>query len=865
MSDVTAGLQPAALPDVMTPILGRTQEFDDIVSLMNDPLRRLVTLTGPGGVGKTRLAIEVARLIQRRFVESVAFVSLAPIRDPALVLPVIGRSLGYMSVAPGDQEDHLVALLEPNRAILVLDNLEQVRLAAPILGRVLQRCPHLTILATSRAPLGINGEQIYPLRPLATPEPGETSIGAMMQNDAVSLFLQRAKAVDPHLHLDDTGIQTIGHICRKLDGLPLAIELAAARMNILTLDALLARLDDRMRLLSGKRWGVTDRQRTIRRTVAWSYDLLSPVEQTLFRQLSVFAGGFPLEAAESILHSDVDQDAVDILAMLVEHSLVQVISLPSGEVRFQMLESMRDFGMEQLRVLGEEETALDAHMTFLIELCDVAEPHLTGQLQQSWMERLDAEVANIRAAVDWSLANGREDRVLGLVGALGQFLPARGLITDGRVWLSEALSKTGSASESQRTKALLVAGHLAEDQRDLDVAQSYFEQARYLAAAINHVGHEIEALYGLGLLAHERARFDVSLALQEQALARARDLGDSRLIAMGVINLGLVAYFQARLEDAILFWEESAQLLSGLGDIGGEATLLSNIGAAAIRLGRLDQAESCLERAVEKQRTLGTRHRLASTLNNLAIVAGERRDFARAREVFAEVMAMHREDGNLAGQAVVAHGIASIELDQGHVRDAAFWFVESMTLAGEIDEIPKMLDIVGLLCAICTAHGSHALALEVVAAGERLRQDFEFGIPSEQWQSAIDASRSAARDALERDAYAASVAAGSALDFAALKRRMPVIGRLIHGPRHVAQALIPKRATPDVCQVEHSLTPRELDVLRLLAMGQSTKEISSSLYISNRTVTAHVTNILAGLGVTSRTAAVAYAMRSGIV
>lgn len=865
MNDVAVGLRPEAIPDVITPILGRAREVNDLVGLMDDPACRLVTLTGPGGVGKTRLAIEFAQLVQNRFEGAVAFVSLAPIRDPALVLAAIGRSVGYMGASHVCDEEHLVALLAPHRTLLVLDNLEQVREVAPVLDRILQRCPDLMILATSRTPLGLSEEDIYPLHPLKTPEPDETSAGVIMRNDAVSLFLQRAKAINPHLHPGDTDMPTIGHICRKLDGLPLAIELAASRTNILPPDALLSRLDDRMQLLGGERWGVTERHRTIRDTVAWSYDLLSPVEQALFRRLSVFAGGFPLEAAESILDPGGDQDAADILAMLVEHSLVQEVPLPSGDARFQMFESIRDFGREQLGLLSEEKDAHDAHVTFVMELCEAAESHLIGQRQQSWMERLDAELANIQAAVEWCLAHGCEDRVLGMVSALGQYLPARGLITEGRVWLSQALAATGLTLESRRTKALLVAGNLAQDQRDLDVAQMYFEQARHLAAATNQANREIEALYGLGLVAHERARFDVSLTLHEQGLARARRLGDLRLIAMGVTNLGMAAYFQARLDDAMLLWQESAQLLSELGDIGAETTLLSNIGATAIRLGRLDQAESYLERAVKKQRSLGTRRRLASTLNNLAIVAGERKDFAKAREAFAEVMTMHRQDGNLAGQAVVAHGIANIELDQGHVRDAAFWYVKSLLFMGETEEVPKVLDSVGLLCAICTAHGSHALALEVVAAGERLQRDFGFGIPSEQWQSAMEASRVAAIDALDQDACAAALAAGNALDFAALKRRMPVIGRLIHGPQHVAQELTQEYASPDACQVTHVLTPRELDVLRLLAEGQSTKEISSSLYISTRTVATHVNNILAGLGVSSRTAAVAYALRSGIV
>jgi predicted ATPase len=340
----------STLPYPLTPLVGRTLDVEYVESLLRTAGHRLVTLTGPGGVGKTRLAVHLAMELQDDFIDGVVFVPLAPIRDPSLVLPTIGQALGIRDVVDGTFDQRLADLLGDQNLLLVLDNFEQVVPAAASIATILSACPRITFLVTSQSPLGIVGEQQVPVLPLATPGTADTLTKEILRFDAVELFLQRARAVSPHLMPDDDQIAVIATICRKLDGLPLAIELAAARTNILSPQALLARLSNRLQMLTGERRDVPDRLRTMRRAIAWSYDLLIPAEQVLFRWLSVFVGGVPIEAVEAmaIPGEAAGLAPLDLLGRLVDRSMVRSEPSATGDPRFLMLESLREFGLEQL-------------------------------------------------------------------------------------------------------------------------------------------------------------------------------------------------------------------------------------------------------------------------------------------------------------------------------------------------------------------------------------------------------------------------------------------------------------------------------------------------------------------------------------
>jgi predicted ATPase/DNA-binding CsgD family transcriptional regulator len=854
------------LPGVLTPLLGRARESDQLRTLLLEPSNRLVTLTGPGGVGKTRLALHVASTLLDD-VDDLVYVPLASIHDPDLVLPVIGQAMGMFSDVHDAWEDHLVEALQDQRMLLVLDNLEQVLGAAPSLAHVLARCPDTTMLVTSQAALGIAGEQLYPLQPLATPAVEQSTAEDIVRSDAVALFLQRAHAVNPNLAVDDRTARTIAEICRKLDGLPLALELAAARINILSPDALLARLSNRLQVLGGERRGVPDRLRTMRHAIAWSYDLLTPHEQALFRRMSVFVGGISLDAVEAIFRvMDDGRDAFDVLGTLVDHSLVTAAPLPSGEARFLMLETIRDYGLEQLELLGEDDQARLAHATFFVELGEMAEPYFVGSEQQAWLDRLDPESENVRAAVDWSIAHGQAEIALRIGGAIWRFCATRGLIADCRSWLERALAAPESDQSPYRARALIGVGNLAEDQRDLDAAQGYFEQSRTLAAASGNAMDECRAYLGLGIVAHDRSEYDAALDFHTRAAALARDAGDRRSIAIAVGNMAVVSYYLGKLDDAERFWEEGRVILASLGDMMAEATALSNLGSLAFNRGDVELAETRLTHALELQRRMKSARDLPFTLSNLGEVWTRLGDYTLAHDCFAEAITLFRQSGSTALEGMAVHGFAELAFVQGDLIAAAGRLLECVRLMEDLGDPRAMAEIADLLASLCSAHGNHAGAVELMAATDGIRRELGAD-PTPPKQARLDAIEAAARSALKEREYASAWAAGSEMDAETLPRRIGIVAREIIGTRQVSPMPSAPAAppAPEEPAVDHNLTAREIEVLRLLAQGQSTREISEALFISPRTTATHVTNILGKLGLTSRTAAVAYAMRTGLV
>jgi predicted ATPase/DNA-binding CsgD family transcriptional regulator len=832
-----------------------------------DPAYRLITVTGPGGVGKTRLALHVAASALDDFNGEVIFVSLASIREPHLVLLAIGQAGGHFSDLHDGYEEQLIQQLQGVPMLLVLDNLEQVLDVAPALGRLLASCPDLTILATSQAPLGLNGEQLYPLAPLSTPPVDQRTKDDILQADAVALFVQRAHAVNPHLEINDRNAATIAAICRKLDGLPLAIELAAARTNILSPEALLARLSNRLQVLGGERRDVPDRLRTMRHAIAWSYELLSEHEQELFRWLVVFAGGFSLDAVEAVFVPKEDgREAYDALATLVDRSLVHSRPRASGEARFLVLETLRDFGLEQLELRGETREAHLAHARYTIHLAERAEPHLVGNEQTTWLDRLDAESENIRAAVEWSLANGEEEFVLRICGAIWRFLATRGLITEGRRWLELALAAQGTEESAWRTKALIGAGNLAEDLRDLAVAEAHFGQARDLAGETGNLVDESRALIGLGTVAHDRGDYAIAYEMHKQATGIAREAGDPRGIAMGLGNMAAVSYFQGRLDDALEFWEESQSILSQLGDTISESLGASNIGVVAMEKGDYERAERYLVRSLDLQRQLNTQRDLPLTLINLGEIARVRGDYTLAHDALAEATTLLRQYGNTVLEGYAVNGLAKLMLTEGDISGAAALIVESMRLVAGSDDQNIIIENADVLTHICSAHGNHAAVAQLMGSVTRLQEELSAARGPVK-QEEIIRVETAARKALGEQEYARHEAAGRELDADALRRRIVIVAREIVGPTHafpspVGEPGSPPPATPEV---EHSLTTREIEILQLLAQGRSTKEISDTLFISPRTTATHIANILGKLEVPSRTAAVAFAMRNGLV
>jgi len=547
----TPAVRPAPVPVPLTRLIGREQDEAIVADLLRRT--RLVTLTGPGGVGKTRLALQVAPDLRDAFADGIAWVDLAAVREPAAVLPAIARALGLHEDGAGPLEERLVARLQAARLLLVLDNFEQVAGAAPALGALLESCPALAALVTSRAALRIRGEHQHPVAPLALPPPdAPIDPPALAQVPAVALFLERGRAVRPTLELSEQTAATITAICRRLDGLPLALELAAARLLLFSPQALLARLAARLPLLVHGAHDLPARQRTLRATIAWSYDLLRPAERLLFRRLGVFAGGCTLEAAAAVCGSDVPAHhappAVDVLetvAALREHHLVQVVDDAAGEPRILLLETLREYAMEQLAATDEADAVHAAHAAYYLALAQAAGDAFDGAEVGAWMRLLTCEHENLQGALAWALQRRDAACAVQLASATSGYWNLSGQARAGLRWLEEALSLPGPLPEALRADARRRAARLAENSGELPVAQRHLEAALgwYRSAgdatACAALEHDL-ALVRTGLearLAPEERRARM-YALYDAERGRCERAGDTAGVAMAILNMG---------------------------------------------------------------------------------------------------------------------------------------------------------------------------------------------------------------------------------------------------------------------------------------------------------------------------------------
>jgi len=855
-SSGTASHPTTPLSTALTPLLGREMDLDGVSVLIDDPSKRLITVTGPGGVGKTRLALHVATTMIDEFERDVAYVPLASVREADLVLLTIGQALDLTFDANEAFEDQLVqAIVKRSRLLLVLDNFEQLLGAGPDIARLLARCPETSILVTSQTALSIPGEHLYPLPPLPTPAPVLTTAGAILRSDAVALFVARARAVRPALVVDDRLAVTIAEICRRLDGLPLAIELAAARTNILSPDALLARLTNRLQVLGGERRGVPERLRTMRHAIAWSYELLTPPERWLFRRMSVFAGGFSLDAVEAIF-----QPAEGGRGALVDHSLVQAMSLPTGASRFLMLETLREYGLEQLEQLGEADETRHAHATWVLDLAETAEPRMQGNDQEQWLNRLGPEWENIRAAMEWLLQSRREAIVLRTLSAIRRFCTARGHVSEAREFLDRALAAMGADQSVVRCRGLIAAGNLAEDQGDLDIAQALCTQARALAVDLGDKLSEAQALIGLGYVANDRGDYAMALAVHTQAATLAREIDAQHVLGTALGNLASVSYFQGKLDDAQRYWEEAGHIFKTLGDHLTEALAVGNLGAVATEQGEFDHAERLQQRALQLQRRLGNAPNIALVLVNLADICRHLGDFTLANDQLAEAIPILHQLGFKALEGIALNTLATVAYAQGDLERSASAMLHSMRLLSEVGDQISIVENIDLLANLCTARGDLGRATEFMAVAAAQRA--HLGVtPRTIKQAELETLERTLRKTLDERSFERHWRAGAGFEFEILTRRISTVAREIAGPQQPQPVI----ARPEAPEPHHHLTAREFEVLRLLTQGRSTREISEALYISPRTATTHINNIFGKLEVSSRAAAVAYAMRAGMV
>jgi predicted ATPase/DNA-binding CsgD family transcriptional regulator len=854
-------VRPHNLPEQLTPLIGRAQEIQAVCTLLRQPGVRLVTLAGTGGVGKTRLGLQVASDLLIDFADGVSFVPLAPISTSELVVAAIAQTLGVKESGERSLFDLLKAHLQDKHLLLLLDNFEQVVQAAPQLAELITLCPHLKLLVTSRAVLHIRGEHEFPVPPLALPNLAHLPESeTLLQYAAVALFLQCAKAARPDFQVTPANTRVIAEICVHLDGLPLAIELAAARIKLLPPQALLTRLGHRLQVLTSGARDAPIRQQTLRNTLAWSYDLLDAEEQRLFRRLSVFVRGCTLEAVEGLYTAlgKMPADVLDGVASLMDKSLLRPVGQEGEESRLLMLATIREYALEALAASGEMESTRRAHASYCLALAERAELELGGSQQAAWLGQLEREHDNLRAALRWSLEQAGDEGAmedersmeiaLRFGGALQEFWRVHGHISEGRTFLERALAASEGIAAPVRAKALIAAATLAFNQSDYDCTEMLCQESLALYRELEDQPGIAHSVYFLGNVAWTRGDTPTARSLLAEALALARATDDEERAAYSLFSLGLVASSQGEYARARALFEESLAIHRQLENKRGIAHTLSQL-AQVLLVSQSDQASapSLLDECLVRSQEIGFKEGIAASFWLSGQVALSQGELATARSLVEKSVALYKEMGHRYGTAESLSALGKVLASSGDYAAAYARYEESLAISGEMGEKWVIAACLVGLGEVVAAQQKLAWAAQLWGAAEAVRDAIGIPIPPVELAD-YERSLLAVRVHLGERARAAAWAQGRSMTpqqalTAQGQKPIPISTKAVSPPNYPA-----------------GLTEREVEVLRLVAAGLTDLQVAEKLVLSPRTVHTHISSIYSKLGITSRSAATRYAI-----
>lgn len=861
---------PSTLPLSPTALIGREQETATLLSLLARLDVRLITLTGTGGVGKTRLALEVARVAVADFSDGAFFVPLASLKHPDQVMQAIAQELGLWEAGGRLLVEHVQDVLRDKHLLLLVDNFEQVIEAGPQLASLLVRCPHLKILVTSRAALHLSFEYEFRVFPLMVPDlRHQYTEEDLRQMASVRLFIERIEPYLPTLQLTQDDLRTISEICAQLDGLPLAIELAAARIKLLPLQALLKRLSRRLTILTNGARDLPGRQQTLRNTIQWSYDLLDRNEQRLFRLLSIFVGGCTVEAAAAAMgtldqleDTGISQDGnvLDICASLVEKHLIQQTMWQGEEPRFLMLETIREYGLERLQADGELPVVQHAHATYYLQFAVDAYAYLFRAEGVRWFQRLEQEYANLRAAMLWALERekgGVEDGIefaVQLSSVLWRFWTVRGHLSEGRTIVERMLSASERSGDETRKKVLLTLGTILWYQNDFAQMKELITEQLHLCQTLGDQQGIAHTLIGLSGLARHQHDYRRAYSLAEQSLAISRTLGDSWRAAVALSLLGRLASARGEHHRACQLLEESIEIYRWLGYPGDIAWPLMYLARDAIAQAEHERARALLEEALALSRKADDKWGLAMSLSFLGQEMLEQGELPRARTLLSECYLLNQELGNVRSVAWSCFLLASVLTLQEEATDARSLFEQGLATAAALAHTRLMYSCLQGLATVMIAEKQLYPAVRLWGSTESLRLDISQSL-SLPLRARVEQAQAMARKQMGHATFAQVLAQGRVMKFEQI-----LLQESVEISTPLSRSEVPTESIQSTPKVFARLTARELEVLRLIAQGLPDAQVAIHLFISPRTVTTHLTSIYTKLGVRSRVAATRFAI-----